>query len=84
MLTLWDDLLKETNIEPVNPPPEMPSDILLPLTLPDAVPDALKVRSSHSPDGVRSQHPRCAMKWKRATSSAGNENPHGAARRHRP
>ena len=50
MVTLWDVLLNETDIEPENPPPEMSSDMELLPMLPDAVPDALNVRSSQSPD----------------------------------
>ena len=47
MLTLCEACPNDTDIEPENPPPEMLSDIDPPLTVPDAVPDALKVRSSH-------------------------------------
>ena len=50
MLTLCDALPIETDMEPENPPPEMLSDMELLPMLPDAVPDALNVRSSQSPD----------------------------------
>ena len=43
---------KDTDIEPSKPLPEILSDMELALTVPETEPDALKVRSSQSPEAL--------------------------------
>ncbi len=50
IVTVCDERLTDTAIEPENPPPVTLRFRPLELTLPEAEPDALNVRSSHSPD----------------------------------